>query len=436
MNSLDALAEFVQSRDLAALPEDRQDRVKRHVIDTLGALQAGLRLEEGISIGEWAARDGSRHAAIVAACAATRSTEIDDIHLSSCTTPGSVVIPVAFALAAAHELRTWGEFSAAVTAGYEILIRLGYAIDGPAILQKKVWPTYFAAAFGAAAVAARAYNLTVNQTAGALATALTFAAGTSAPARSSDSSRWLSLGAAAANGVLAAAGARTGLVGASDLLERYAGRIAGVAISRKRLVDRLGEACLFDQIGMKPYPIARQALAAVEAVRETAASEGLKTAAIEEIVVSVPEAQRWVIDRPEPPESRMASIVSVQYQIALALLAPERLLGVHGTPPLLSPTPLLSRAMRSMMAKVRLRRAPDLEKHYPAAWPAKVEIRARGRRFRHQTLYPRGDAKNPLSWDDLSSKFTAFGGTEAVIQQVRNLDAGDAMPKLWEVPHL
>ncbi|HML15825.1 MAG TPA: MmgE/PrpD family protein [Bryobacteraceae bacterium] len=426
MNSLAALAEFVQSRDLAALPEARHDRLKRHVIDTLGALQAGCRLEEGVSMGELAARDGSRHAAIVAACAAARSTEIDDIHLSSCTTPGSVVIPVAFALAAAHELRTWGEFCAAVAAGYEMLIRLGYAIDGPAILRKKVWPTYFAAAFGAAAVASRAYHLSVNQTSGALATALTFAAGTSAPARCSDSSRWLSLGAAAANGVLGATGARMGLMGASDLLERYAGRIAGVAISRKRLADHLGETWLFDQIGMKPYPIARQALAAVEAVREIIASEGLRPQTIEEIVVSVPEAQRWVIDHPEPVASRMDSIVSVQYQIALALLAPERLLDIRRTPP------LLSLPVRSMMAKVRVRRAPDLEKYTPEAWPAKVEIRAGGRRRRHQVLHPRGDAKNPLSWDEVSSKFTALGGTEAVVRQLRNLDAGDAMPQLWE----
>lgn len=426
MNALAALAEFVQSRDLAAPPEARHDRLKRHVIDTLGALQAGLRLQEGVSMGKLAARDGSRHAAIAAACAAARATEIDDIHLSSCTTPGSVVIPVAFALAAAHELRTWGEFSVAVTAGYEMLIRLGYAINGPAILRKKVWPTYFAAAFGAAAVASRAYHLTVNQTAGALATALTFAAGTSAPARCSDSPRWLSLGAAAANGVLAATGARMGLVGPSDLLERYAGRIAGVAISRKRLTDHLGETCLFDQIGMKPYPIARQALAAVEAVREIIAEQRLRIRNIEEIVVSVPEAQRWVIDHPEPVESRMDSIVSAQYQIALAILAPQRLLDIRRTPP------LLSLPLRRMMAKVRVRRAPALEKYTPEAWPAIVEIRGGRRRWRHEVLHPRGDAKNPLSWEDVSSKFTALGGTAAVVWQVKNLDAADAMPKLWE----
>jgi len=429
MNSLIALAEFVQSPDLATLPEERHARVKRHVIDTLGALQAGLCLEEGFSIGELAARDGSRHAAIVAACAAARSTEIDDIHLTSCTTPGSVVIPVALALAASRQLRTWGEFAAAVTAGYEILIRLGYAINGPAILQNKVWPTYFAAAFGAAAVASRAYGLTVNQTAGALSTALTFAAGTSTPARSSDSSRWLSLGAAAANGVLAAAGARTGLNGAADLLERYAGRIAGVAISRKRLLQGLGKTHFFDEIGMKPYPIARQALAAVEAVRGTLMLERIKSASIEEIVVSVPEAQRWVIDRPEPPESRMESIVSVQYQVALAVLAPGQMPDVRRASPLLSP------ALRKVMMKVRVRHAPDLDKHYPAAWPARVEILAGGGRSRHLMMHPRGDARNPLSWGDLSSKFAAMGGTKEMIRQVQNLKPAGAIPKLWEALH-
>ena len=35
-----------------------------------------------------------------------------------------------------------------------------------------------------------------------------------------------------------------------------------------------------------------------------------------------------MIDHPEPPETRFASIVSVQYQIALALLTPAKLMDV------------------------------------------------------------------------------------------------------------
>ena len=429
MSSLLVLAEFVQSSALNELPEERRDRVRSHLIDTLGAMKAGLRLKEGISAGKFAAHDGSRHAAIAAACAAARCTEVDDIHLSSCTTPGSVVIPVALALAASRDLRTWKEFLAAVTAGYEVMIRIGYAINGPAILGKKVWPTFFAASLGAAAVASRVFQLDIRQTASALATALTFSAGTAAPARSEESSRWLSLGVAAANGVMAASAARSGIAGPEDLLERYAARIAGVSISRKRLLQNLGDTFLFDEIGMKPYPIARQALAAVEGVREMMTHERIKAPDLEKIVIGVPDAQRWVIDHPELPSTRMESIVSVQYQIALQIVAPEGRLAISGG------RPFLNDAMRTVMAKILVKHAPDLEKYYPAAWPAKVEIRAKGRRFRGEVLHPHGDAKDPLDWSECSVKFIALGGPAAVIEQVRDLKPKGVMPRLWEALH-
>ena len=65
---------------------------------------------------------------------------------------------------------------AAILAGYEAMTRLGRAIDGPTMLYRGIWPTYFAAPFGIAAVAARLLELDAKQAANALALALTFAA--------------------------------------------------------------------------------------------------------------------------------------------------------------------------------------------------------------------------------------------------------------------
>jgi hypothetical protein len=241
---LTRLAELVQSRDLADLPSARLDRLKLHIVDTLGARLAGSCTDEGMAIGRLAASMPDRLAGtVLAGCAQARSTEIDDIHLTSCTTPGSVVVPTALALAAAGELRSVRDVCAAALAGYEALIRLGYAIDGPASLRKKVWPTHFAAAFGSAATACRAYGLSVDQTAGALATALAFGSGTPVSAALPSSSRWMTLGVAAASGVLAARGAREGLLGT-----------AGDVVWAARHTRDLGRRFLFDDIGAKPYP--------------------------------------------------------------------------------------------------------------------------------------------------------------------------------------
>jgi 2-methylcitrate dehydratase PrpD len=166
--------------------------------------------------------------AILASSAAARSTEMDDIHLASCTTPGSVVVPTALALASAGDLVSPRTFLSAIATGYELLIRLGLAIDGPAVLSKQVWPTLFAASLGSAATAARTYGLSIAETAGAFATALAFSTGTAIRPPSPTTSRWLTLGAATWNGVLAVRAARAGMLGNRDLLEQRDYRLSGI----------------------------------------------------------------------------------------------------------------------------------------------------------------------------------------------------------------
>ncbi len=422
MNALTRLAAFVQSPDLASLPPARFDRLKLHVVDAFGARLAGSRTDEGAAIARLcASMTGGLDAAVLADCAQTRCTEVDDIHLASCTTPGSVIVPTALALAAAGQLRSVGDVCAAALAGFESLIRFGVAIDGPAAIGRGVWPTLAAAAFGSAAVGCRAYGLSVDRTAGALATALAFGSGSPVSAALPSSSRWITLGQAAVNGVTAARAAREGLVGAAD-----------TAALGPRLTNGLGRRFLFDDIGMKPYPTARQALSAIEAARELAAADNIDLSRIDEIVVHMPQAQRAIVDRPSPPATRFASIVSVQYQIALALFAPEHLHDVRRTPP------FVDERIRKLMSKIRIRRAHDLDRQYPRAWPARVEIKAAGRRYSRLVLHPHGDASRPFGWDDTLRKCVALAGPAIgevnavrVVGEMRSAAATAAMPPLW-----
>jgi 2-methylcitrate dehydratase PrpD len=421
---LETIGEFIADRKLMDQPAQRLEYLKLHILDTVGALVAGSGLEDAAPLRSFGSSE-----ALACACAATRCTEIDDIHLASCTTPGSVVVPTALRLASNGTLTSWGEFAAAVLAGYEILIRLGFAIDGPAMLGKQIWPTYFAAAFGSAAVASRAFHLGVSETAGALATALACCAGTpSAAASQEQSSRWFSVGVAAANGVLAASIAQRGLVGSPQILERNGGRIAGVDISETRLLTGLGERFLFDDIGMKPFPVARQALAAIQAAAELAKMEQIDADSISEIVVGVPGPQLRVIDHPGMPDSRLGSIVSVQYQVALALLKPERLLDVNRTPP------YTNNRIRELMSKVRVRPMPELEEHYPEAWPGHLEIKAAGQRFGRTVIYPLGDSNNRLDAGAVAEKFRrlakphfSVGAIEDLINRVDK----EIPPAVW-----
>jgi 2-methylcitrate dehydratase PrpD len=236
----------------------------------------------------------------------------------------------------------------------------------------------------------------------------------------------MTLGVAAANGVLAARSAREGLVGTT-----------GLVLSSKRLTRGLGRRYLFDEVGMKPYPTARQALAAIEAAREIVAAQSLKPLdplEIVEVVVRLPECQRAIVDHPAMPGSRFESIVSVQYQIALALVEPDRLLDVRRTPP------FADDRVRRLMSRIRVRRGRELDRYYPKAWPARIDITTRGRRYSRLVLRPRGDARNPFGWDDAAAKFRALAGpvvgpaaADRIITDMRAATADAATPPLWDL---
>ena len=74
--------------------------------DTLVAAVAGAQTTEGRALRKVLPRTSAADAAGMMA-AVIRHTEIDDIHTRSCTTPSSVTVPAALALAREHgELRS------------------------------------------------------------------------------------------------------------------------------------------------------------------------------------------------------------------------------------------------------------------------------------------------------------------------------------------
>src|SRR5262249_56808264 len=131
-------------------------------------------------------------------------SEMDDTHLAARTTPGAIVVPAALTICASLPPLEADELAAAIVAGYEVMIRLGLAIDGPTALYRGIWPTYIGAPLGVAAVAARLFKLDETQTGHALASALTLAAPGVGHHNAPTTSRWVAIGNAARGGLTAA----------------------------------------------------------------------------------------------------------------------------------------------------------------------------------------------------------------------------------------
>ncbi len=415
---IETLGTFVSNVDGFALPASVREHHELHVFDSIGAALGGRNVPETLDVRDLVAasygdgpalalgagRRTSVPAAAFLGAVSARCSEIDDIHLRACITPGSLIVPAAIAVASADTTIDGATFLAAIAAGTEVLVRLGIAVDGPNILYRDIWPTYLCAPMGIAATVARLLGLDASQTADAIAIAASLATGTTGrPA--GKTSRWLTMGCAVQNGVIAALGAKRGMHGDRALLDASWSKIHGIPLDSRALLAGLGEHFESAASCMKPWCAAKQTIAATEAFRTLIAAEALNPRALRNVVVSVPAAYRAMIDKPALPSVRQESFVSVQYQIALAAFAPEKAYDIVRTD--IATTPGVERlmSMTSVVAEARLDAA------YPAAWPAGVAVTAGdGRRFVREVVHPLGDPGTPFGWEQVRDKMIRATG--------------------------
>jgi 2-methylcitrate dehydratase PrpD len=441
---IEQLAEFVAGVGIADVPQGTCDTLRLHLFDTLSATLIGTTSPEAQAVAGLVADTGAagdvpvaglatRTAPPLAAllgCVATRCTEIDDIDLLSCTTPGSVVVPSGLALSHADAPHAQ-DFLAALLAGYEVLTRFGQAVEGPSILYRGVWPTYLAAPLGAAATASRLLGLPAEATAHALAAAVTLISSTSGRARA-PSSRWLTVGCAAQNGLLAALGARRGLRGDLSLLDGAWSQTSGIALDGEALVRDLGDPLAIERISIKPYCAAKQVTSSIAALVGLLDDGAAELAAVERVVVAVPPAYARMIDQPAPLPERLGGIVSAQYQLALAAYHRDELLDV------LRPIQHQEPAFRAFMQRVQVVAEPSLAAEYPLAWPARVTIEAASGEATREVRHTAGDPGHAFTWDDALAKarralrdVAAPAAVERLARTCRGLGAGAALADLW-----
>jgi len=377
--------------------------VRLHAADTIGAWIAACGTPEGRALLAFRKDADALADRVAINVALARLSEIDDIHLGAMITPGAIVIPAALVIAASLPDVAADDLTAAIVAGYEATIRLGAAIDGPGVLYRGIWPTYFAAPFGAAAVAARLLRLDDKQAANALATALIMAAPGAGHHAAPTTARWLAVGHAAGRGLQAALAAGAGFTSDLKIAEGdFLKNVFGMTTNAALLGGGLGGLAL-DQTSFKPWCAARQTMAATQALKEVLA-DGIAADTILRIGVAVLPPHVKMIDHGVTVGDRFSHLTSVQYQMAVAALAPDLAYGLDG------PAGAVSPAFAAFMARIQVRAEESLltagrpEEAYPKVWPAHVTVTASGRRERTVTHVP-GDPSRPFGEADLKAKF-------------------------------
>ena len=200
-------------------------RAALFTLDAIANAMAGRNTEPGRKLLEWGrqqGRDAGRRAFVIGGL--THILETDDLHRTSVTHPGCVVVPAVVAAADA-DVATGADFLRAVLHGYEAMCRIGNAV-GPTHYQ--IWHnTSTCGPFGSAMAAATLLGLSEEQTLNALGNAGTQSCGFWQFMETGAMSKHLHAGRAAESGMLAAEMAAQGFTGPAQILEGNKGFFAG-----------------------------------------------------------------------------------------------------------------------------------------------------------------------------------------------------------------
>jgi 2-methylcitrate dehydratase PrpD len=392
-SALAVFASFASSASGASC----QEQLSLHLADGLIALLAGRNSLEGRALTDFFTRtETPALAALSANAACMRLSEVDDIHRPSAVTASAIALPVALAMhdLAASTGASTQRFFDAIFVGHALSIQLALAMGGARLLVRGLWPSYLVAPFGAAATAGRMLGLSPERMTHALAIALAQTPRAVGKSSGSRPARWLLFANGVKAGYLAALAAADGVDGDVGLLDAAWLQTVGGDLSDARLLVPEPHT---HELSIKPHCAAKQTLSAVHGLM-TLITQGLAPASIESMTVSVPPVYAQMIDREPASASRLASMVSVRWQLALAALRPELLDDVsrHIFPG--------DKALLDFADKVHVEACANLDDEYPSIWPARLSVIASGRSHDILVKNSAGDPNTNFGIDGVKNK--------------------------------
>jgi len=247
-------AKFISELRYEALPLEIVEDAKYRVLDWLGSALSGIHYQPSLIItGLVKATGGAAQATVlkgnakvpVAQAAFANGiighvAEFDDGHRLAIAHPGAVTVPAALAIAEGYN-KSGKELLTAIVAGYEVLIRLGMAINPS---HYRIWhATGTCGGFAAAASASSLLHLNQRGTQMALGIAGTMASGLQETFGTH--AKPLNAGHACQSGIQAALLAQQGFTGPEDILLGDKGFIKATAIDyNTKVLEEIGESPL------------------------------------------------------------------------------------------------------------------------------------------------------------------------------------------------
>ena len=365
---------------------------------------------------------------------AFHSLEMDDVNNEASLHPGVVAYPTAMAMADIAPV-SGREFISAVVAGYDVMVRLGRALNPAEHYGRGFHPTGTCGAFGAATIAARLLRLEGEPFVHALGIAGSQTAGSMEYLAQGAWTKRLHPGWAAHSGIWAALLARSGYSGPTTILEGRDGFLQAYSGNpdASLVLKDLGDEYQVTRTSIKPHSCCRYIQGPIDCLLDLRREYGINPADVAEVRIGVLSAGMKIISEPFEAKNNPRSIVDMQFSMpfgaAVAL--------THGRASLeeykdgMPENPLV----KHVMERVQCVTDPKLDAIFPKSWPAWAEVvTTDGRTLRSELTYPKGDPENPVTWGEMRDKFNLL--SKPVISSERQreiIDAIDSLDQLDDV---
>lgn len=438
------VARLCSELPFSSLSEEVVDRTKYLLLDYLGVairgttsessqpvyryLEAIHTLASGVQVPATSLVVDAPSAAL-ALGVSSHSLELDDVVNEASLHPAVSVISAALAYGGLNT-NSGQDMIAAIVVGYEIMVRLGVALDPAEHYRRGFHPTATCGVFGAAAAVSRLAGLDALETAHAFGIAGSQAAGSMEFLTDGAYTKRFHGGWSAHSGMVAACLAKEGFTGPHSIIEGKFGFLHSYSLSAspEKVLNEWGTPYTVMQTSIKPHACCRYNQGSIDCIISIMNDNELTADDVESIQISILKAGFALVAEPEELKKNPSSIVDAQFSMpfgaAVAVLHRNAFLDQY------SQDTIASDAVKDIMTKVSCIHDSEIEKEFPQKWPARVELKTTdGRSFRVELDHPKGDPENPLSWEEIIVKFRNLVAPimktdvqDKIIDTVRNLE--------------
>ena len=419
------VASYISTATYDNIPPEVIHKVKRHILDTLGAMVMAVEIDVGKVIVEFARRQpGKEESTVIGSNFKTLCTtagfvngmlghadELDDVHHGAVLHQGCITVPAALALGE-REGANGKAFINAIVVGYDINCRVCTALNPILIRQNNHSVLGVPTCFGATAVASSILGLSEKQICSALGLAGQQASGTTAwlneprhMAKAVDS------GAAVRNGVTAALLAQIDFQGPPAIFEgphNVFDSFSGEHNYRAPTKD-LGTVYHVMDTSIKKYPVGAPIQAPLEGLFGIMREQKLSVDDIQEITITMAERFAWLVS------NRPIKNISVEYLIAAAACYGK--LGLDETH---SESKWKDPKVQSVKERIRIIGDPGSERLGPAT------IAVTTRRGKRHSVYlehvPMSQSEVEAKFLDVTSPILGLDKAREVVDTVNRLE--------------